>query len=154
MTTSGDAPSLDVVYKLVEDRSGPRMKTSTGKPTLPGRKQVYRRRAGATIAGDVIALAGETEIEGSPLLVEVMRGGRRIGETETLAAIRDRTLGGLDALPLRLRSLDRRADPPYPVERSRRLSDLIASLRAEAGIPGTTEPETGPCHRGPTRLSG
>jgi nicotinate phosphoribosyltransferase len=154
MTTSSDVPSLDVVYKLVEDRSGPRMKTSTGKPTLPGRKQVYRRRAGGSISGDVIALAGETEIEGSPLLVEVMRGGRRIGETETLTAIRDRALSGLDALPPPLRSLDRRADPPYPVGRSRRLSDLMVSLRTDARFPGATEAETGPRIEPPTRLGG
>src|SRR5207249_12229922 len=32
--TSGDAPALGGVYKLVEDASGPKFKPSTGKRTL------------------------------------------------------------------------------------------------------------------------
>ena len=46
MGTSGDAPSLGSVYKLVADSRGPKVKLSTGKATLPGCKQVYRFEEG------------------------------------------------------------------------------------------------------------
>jgi nicotinate phosphoribosyltransferase len=128
MTTSGDAPSLDVVYKLVENESGPQMKTSTGKPTLPGRKQVYRAATGTEITGDVLDLAGETGIRGAPLLIEVMRDGVRTGAPAPLETLRDRALAGLETLPARLRALDRPAVPPYPVRRSSRLDALVVSL--------------------------
>src|ERR1019366_7071919 len=40
---SADAPYLDMTYKLVEYASRPVVKLSTGKETLPGPKQVFRR---------------------------------------------------------------------------------------------------------------
>jgi nicotinate phosphoribosyltransferase len=36
------SPFLDAAYKLVEYAGTPRMKFSTAKTTLPGRKQVFR----------------------------------------------------------------------------------------------------------------
>src|SRR5256885_16535617 len=51
MGTSEDAPNLGGVYKLVEDRSGPRIKLSTGKATLPGRRQVWRGGRGGGPGG-------------------------------------------------------------------------------------------------------
>src|SRR5205823_11754042 len=51
--TSGDAPSLGGVYKLVEDLSGPKSKTSTGKATLPTVKQVYRLDEGGAEVRDL-----------------------------------------------------------------------------------------------------
>lgn len=128
LTTSGDAPSLDVVYKLVADRRGPRMKTSTGKLTLPGVKQVFRSAAGGELSGDTIALADEDGIAGQALLHPVMRSGERIVDPQPPAALRDRTLEGLELLPARLRSIDGPADPPYPVHRSDRLDGLLATL--------------------------
>src|SRR2546421_1496042 len=55
--TSGDAPHVGVVYKLVQDAGGPKVKLSTDKVTLPGRKQIFRRidDTGA-LGGDVLAL--------------------------------------------------------------------------------------------------
>jgi nicotinate phosphoribosyltransferase len=135
MTTSSDVPSLDVVYKLVEDESGPQMKTSTGKLTLPGRKQVYRTTSAGEITGDVIALEEEASGDGRPLLVPVMRAGRRAAAAETVADIRDRTLAGLETLPRRLLALES-ADPPYPVRRSARLDALVVSLGGPSQGPG------------------
>src|SRR5262249_8363441 len=82
--TSGDAPALGVVYKLVEDDSGPRMKLATGKVTLPGRKQVWR-----AADHDVVSLHDEDVQDARPLLRPVMAGGRRL-ESEPLDAIRER----------------------------------------------------------------
>jgi nicotinate phosphoribosyltransferase len=42
MVVSGDAPSLDLAYKLTEYDGIPRIKTSQGKLSLPGKKQVFR----------------------------------------------------------------------------------------------------------------
>ena len=41
--TSADAPSLDMVYKLVQFGEVPKLKLSAGKATLVGPKQVWRR---------------------------------------------------------------------------------------------------------------
>lgn len=73
---SSDAPVLESVYKLVAfDGRGVR-KTSTGKQSWPGAKQVWRS-ADATF--DVLATAEEdAPLTGaSPLLTEVLRDGVR-----------------------------------------------------------------------------
>ena len=126
LTTSGDAPALEIVYKLVEQRGAPRMKTSTGKLTLPGRKQVYRRTREGRLAGDTIALAGETGLAGVPLLETAMEDGRTVRPPELLGTIRDRALAGIASLPDELRRLDRRGTPP--VRRSERLDALVVEL--------------------------
>lgn len=59
LLTSDDAPSLDIVYKLVRDDDGPRMKTSTGKTTLPDIKQVYRFATGSSPVRDLLCRASE-----------------------------------------------------------------------------------------------
>jgi hypothetical protein len=56
-----------------------------------------------------------------------MRGGRRVGERPTLAAIRARCADGLRALPHALRELDP-ATTPYPVEISREIVELARAL--------------------------
>ena len=58
---SGDAPSLDLAYKLTEYDGIPRIKTSEGKLTLPGKKQVFRAiDAHGRCYADFIGLADET----------------------------------------------------------------------------------------------
>jgi nicotinate phosphoribosyltransferase len=123
--TSPDAPNVGGVYKLVEDEKGYRIKLSTGKATLPGRKQVWRRfDAEGQPAGDLLALHDEPPPrDHAPLLVAVMEGGKRIG-SEALAAIRQRCTERLASLPEELRQLD--DEPvPYPVT----LSPVLAELR-------------------------
>ena len=76
--SSADAPTFDAVYKLAAYAGRGRIKLSTEKETLPGRKQVFRRRDAAGLAsGDVIARADE-RLEGEPLLEQVMREGGRL----------------------------------------------------------------------------
>lgn len=110
--TAADAPYLDCAYKLEEYEGRPRRKRSAGKATWPGRKQVSRRFEGGTMACDLVHLEGEPA-EGEPLLVPVMRGGKRVGPREPLSVIRERTLRGLGQLPEHLRSLE--TEPAYPV---------------------------------------
>jgi nicotinate phosphoribosyltransferase len=65
------------------------------------------------MSGDRLGLASERQ-EGEPLLVPVMRGGRRIGPLPSLEEARERCARALAALPDALRRLD--PAPAYPVE--------------------------------------
>lgn len=117
--TAADAPTLDMVYKLVEYAGRPRLKLSTGKRTLVGPKQVWRR-SGPPFGGDVIATRDEpAPADGwTPLLEQRMRRGE-IVVSETLDAARERVRSGLAALPPELHALDGRGE--YPVRLSTRL---------------------------------
>lgn len=130
MSVSSDAPTLDCAYKLVAYGGRGRMKLSTGKASLPGRKQVYRFQEGAANTRDVIALADERVIGGVPLLVPVMREGKRLpaGHSD-LATARERAWQQRQTLPPRLHALET-ADPPYPVEVSAALASERERLRA------------------------
>ena len=116
--TSADAPYLGVVYKLVEAAGRPVMKLSSGKATLPGRKQVWRGED-----HDVIGLAGE-DLAGRPLLDEVMVGGTRARPAEPIGTMAARRAAGVAALPERLRTLTG-TEEPWPV----RVSPDLAALR-------------------------
>ncbi|HSC27285.1 MAG TPA: nicotinate phosphoribosyltransferase, partial [Vicinamibacterales bacterium] len=115
MGVSGDAPSLDLAYKLVAYAGTGRLKLSPDKPVLPGRKQVFRRERDGQAIGDVIASFDEAA-DGRPLLMPVMKSGKRLpAGQESLAAARARAAGELERLPPRVRALET-AEPGYPVE--------------------------------------
>jgi nicotinate phosphoribosyltransferase len=126
LDTSADVPYLDCAYKLQEYAGKPRRKLSEGKATWPGRKQVHRHYDGdGHMTYDVLTLVGDEEA-GIPLLRPCMRAGRAVAPAEDLAAIRQRVSSELDALPERLRSLERSV--PYPVEVAPALRRLAADL--------------------------
>ncbi len=130
LVTGGTDPSLDAIYKLVADARGPQMKTSTGKVTLPGVKQVYRSEEAGILGSDTIALTDETETSGWPLLRRVVAGGRRLDPPEPLAAARERCRAGLASLPAPLRSLDDQSPPPVSVSAGlTRLAEELAAGR-------------------------
>jgi nicotinate phosphoribosyltransferase len=126
MGTSADSPALGGVYKLVEDERGPKIKLSTGKATLPGRKQVFRFQA-ETFDYDVIGLEDEDVPRSRPLLEKVMEGGQRLAEPEPLEALQERCRSSLGLLPPPLKDLDP-ARRPYPVQRSTRLDELVRDM--------------------------
>jgi nicotinate phosphoribosyltransferase len=114
MAVSEDAPSLDVVYKLVEYAGRPRAKLAPDKSSLGGRKQIFRRERDGRMSGDVIG-ARDERLDGRPLLAQVMSAGRRTGAGRgDLAAARERAARERDALHPRLRALEP-AEPRYPV---------------------------------------
>ncbi len=129
MGVSSDFPYLDTVYKLVEYDGKGRIKLSSEKDILPGRKQVFRRFSNGAAAGDVLAYAHETH-EGIPLLQTVMGGGKRLDEGNvSLEDSRRHAREQIAALPETLRHLAP-AEPGYPVEVSpklRRDRDEIAA---------------------------
>jgi nicotinate phosphoribosyltransferase len=132
LATPGDAPHLNLVYKLVEvERAGKvreAAKLSMAKVTYPGRKQILRLQLpSCQYAGDKIALDDEPPNGNTPLLIEVMRGGRRVAPAESVGALRDRCMAGLACLPPRYRQINRTA--VYPVRYSKRLQALLEKVR-------------------------
>ena len=132
MGVSSDAPALDIAYKLAEYAGRGRLKTSPGKETLPGRKQVFRVEEDGRAVRDVIARRGEA-LPGRPLLRQVMRAGRPLEDAhETLDAARGRAERELALLGEEIRGIGS-ADPPYPVEISPALRDHQRDVLAAAG---------------------
>jgi len=135
MGVSADAPYLDTAYKLVSYAGRPVMKLSPGKVTQPGAKQVYRGPS-----ADLLGLRGETAPPGwQPLLVPVMRDGRRVAEPEPLRLARERCATDLAWLPAAARRL--RAPEPVPVQISPQLTRLSGRLARELASNAKRSPE-------------
>lgn len=116
LITSRDAPSLSIVYKLVELNGEGRIKRSSGKKTYPMAKQVYRfRDAAGRFSCDRVTKADEKS-DGLPLLVPIVRSGELVGSLPRLDAIREYCREQLASLPEVLRSHD--AKPLYPLSYS------------------------------------
>ena len=125
LTTSSDVPALDCVYKLQEYAGLARRKRSAGKATWPGRKQVWRcYDAAGKMAGDVLSLEGDTQA-GTPLIEPVMKDGRRLRPSPSLADIRALAARELERLPQPLRDLVPQAH--YPVT----VADALVRLAAD-----------------------
>ena len=125
LVTSYDAPALDCAYKLQEYAGLPRRKRSAGKATWPGRKQVWRAFGpDGRMIGDVLSVESDRQ-PGEPLIRQVMRDGRRVEPSPTLADIRSRAARELQRLPEDLRRLER--GTTYPV----RVADALLALAAE-----------------------
>jgi len=131
MGTSADQPYLDSAYKLCGYAGTPRMKLSTDKSNLPGRKQVVRQYEGGTAVRDVIATEDD-RIEGSPLLDRVMAGGERTeaGQPRPLDALREHAQARTAELPDRLHQLDALDDDAaYPVVHSDAMQQRLEQTR-------------------------
>ncbi len=144
LVVSSDAPSLDAAYKLVEYKGIPRLKTSQGKLSLPGRKQVFRALSdtGRPVA-DIIGLCEESpetvvrEFKQRPakvttLLASYMQGGRRVLPRPSLVESRERFLENFARLEHAYKALER--PDTYPVRHSAALKAMVIDekLRAEA----------------------
>ncbi len=127
MGTSGDSPSLDLVYKLTEYADEPRLKNSPGKQLTPGRKQVWRARgADGRFQGDEITRVDEVGT-GEALLHPLVHHGQLLHPPRPTHQVRETAAAALDALPAELRQLDA-AMSAYPV----RFSDALLALRQRA----------------------
>ncbi len=143
LTVSDDAPSADYTYKLSDYLGRPRLKTSTGKVTIPGRKQVFRGiDAGGHYVQDLVGLIDESPSSVtrefkpavskiSPMLQTVFENGRRTNPPPTLDQSRDHFMAEFAMLGARQRSLTSPA--VYPVRISAALNAMAISekLRAE-----------------------
>jgi len=132
LATPGDAPHLNLIYKLVEvERAGEvheAAKLSAAKVTYPGRKQVLRySNSKRQYISDKITLDGEPSNGSEPMLIEVMRGGRRTAPAESIAVLRGRCINSLARLPQRFLQINRSA--VYPVRYSPRLKTMLEQVR-------------------------
>jgi nicotinate phosphoribosyltransferase len=125
LATSGDAPSMGAIYKMVElDIQGIKRftaKFSEGKGTIPGSKQIFR-----DVARDVIVRSGECG-KGEALLRPVILGGRLVEPLPPLEEARRRAAESIAKLPPALRRLE--VAEPRAVLHSRELRMLIEQTR-------------------------
>jgi nicotinate phosphoribosyltransferase len=143
MVTGGDAPALDVGYKLAEYAGTPRLKTSQGKLSLPGRKQIFRAtNANGGFYADLIGLddEGATTVahefkpvpaEVTTMLTRQMVAGHRVEPRPTLAESREHLLQALVRLEQRHKNLER--PEAYPVRHTAALNAMLTGekIRAE-----------------------
>jgi nicotinate phosphoribosyltransferase len=128
LAVSEDAPTLDMVYKLVEYAGQPAIKLSAEKVVYPGRKQVFRRLHEGRMLQDIIGRHDEPPV-GEPLLQSVMKDGRRLPPGQVgLPQARARCQAQLGQLSESLRRLET-SDVPYPVSVSAALESDLAKLR-------------------------
>ncbi|MCS7183035.1 MAG: nicotinate phosphoribosyltransferase [Thermoanaerobaculum sp.] len=121
LVTSNDAPTLQGVYKLVEVHEPgmtprPVAKSSAGKETYPGAKQVYRQYdAQGQLVADWVLPHRVPPPQGffEPLLTPVMRQGRLVDPLPSLEEARAYASQQLARLPQFLRQLH--GEGVYPV---------------------------------------
>ncbi|MEE9212535.1 MAG: nicotinate phosphoribosyltransferase [Phycisphaeraceae bacterium] len=134
LAVSSDAPDVDVAYKLVEYAGQPRLKLSSEKIIIPGRKQVFRVIEDGRLLRDVIGRHDE-KLDGRPLLKQVMHNGRRLpAERASLDQSRKHARRELEQLPPPLLKLER-AEQGYPVQLSAALKADGESLRRTRDAP-------------------
>jgi len=136
LSTSADAPFIGVIYKLVEvEMEGVTRgtaKLSEEKKTYPGRKQVFRFMGDdGKFVQDIITFHDEVIPGAEPLLIPVMRNGKRLEISDVASATRlarERFLAARELLPSRIVALTP-ADPGFPVQYSARLEKSCEALR-------------------------
>ncbi len=145
LATSDDAPSLGGVYKLTQIDGRPVAKLAEGKVTYPGSHQVYRFEKDGRFERDAVGLTKEPSYEfvnTTPLLVEVMKGGRptppfAVGGDETLATMRARCRDQIAMLPDVVKVIGPRTDTyekHYDVKPSAALLKLLEQVKADRAI--------------------
>jgi len=138
LSTSSDSPNIGVIYKLVEVDTGNAVRSaakfSQEKITYPGRKQVFRFSGrDRKFSEDVIGLDTESFPGSEPLLVPVMREGKRIASADqdpfaTIKKAQSRHLADRTRLPGRIAALSQ-AQPAFPVCYSERIEELRDQVR-------------------------
>jgi nicotinate phosphoribosyltransferase len=143
LAVSDDAPAADFTYKLVDYKNHARLKTSDGKISTPGRKQLFRAYApNGSFYADLVGIVDEgattvaREFRPVPakivqLMETIAEHGARIMPRPALSEVRERVMNGLTALDARHKVLRRPAE--FPVRPTAALSALMISekLRAE-----------------------
>jgi nicotinate phosphoribosyltransferase len=157
MGVSSDAPSLDMAYKLVEYAGHPRLKLSSKKVSVLGKKQVFRiMDADGQYARDLLGLREETLDDVAraadvsvgrvtPLLEKVMENGRLLHPLPLLDESRGLFQTDFARLPEIYKALH--APALYPVSLTPTLAqfqnEAVAQLCARYGlmIPSAPMPE-------------
>ena len=140
LATSRDDPAMNGVYKLVAirvkqpDNQKPaqviyKLKTSTGKKTLPGPKQVYRTvDQNGIIKSDIVALDDEQAPENSlPLLRKYVSDGSLSADLPSLDEIQRYYRGQMRTLSEEFKRLDVTVEK-FPVVYSNRLQAIAGQF--------------------------
>ena len=138
LNVSADAPSLDLVYKLVRYGERDVLKLSEGKETWVGGKAIHRAFGpDGRMAGDVLALQEEAPPPGAEsLLGVVMRGGEPAGPLPPLSEIRRNCAEQLAALPEDLRRLTEHGLHPVAISPRLRIRQEQALASLQGRSPG------------------
>jgi len=137
LVTSRDDPALQGIYKLVsvtrDGRDVYRAKTSEGKMTLPGPKQIYRKyNLKKQISEDILTLQDERmPVNARPLLIKVLENGSLIKELPDINEIREFAKQELRTLPSRFLRLT--GSEPPPLKLSAKLQRLAKSIWSKHG---------------------
>ena len=127
-----DAPTLEVVYKLsaLKDKNQwmPKMKLSSKKISLPGRKQVFRIEKHGQYIGDVIGLENE-KIRGKKLLVPYIKNGKLVRKLPSLEEIHKYYEREKKKFKRELFAIDKKVK--YPVEISAELNKMTAQTKKQ-----------------------
>jgi nicotinate phosphoribosyltransferase len=109
LVTSSDDPTLSMVYKLMEHNGEPKIKTSEGKKTYPGAKQVYRKfDENGKIENDYLLLEEEPAPELThPLLIPIMQQGELVYDLPPIDAIKKNCRRNIETLPDRYKKLEK-----------------------------------------------
>ena len=141
LTTSRDDPAMNGVYKLVAIEIPVsknkyelvyKLKTSTGKKTYPGPKQIYRFFSKGVIKRDIIGLEYEKIHDGNavPLLKKVIQDGKLLHELPSLNEISDFHNQQRNTLPKEFRIIDN-VPEIFPVSYSEKLEKVASQFRAK-----------------------
>ncbi|MBD0267955.1 MAG: nicotinate phosphoribosyltransferase [Cyanobacteria bacterium Co-bin8] len=99
------------VYKLVDIDGIPVMKSSDGKVTYPGRKQIFRRLQDGQVVGDRLGLMSDPVESDSfgieqPLLQLVMQNGQMLQPARSLEQIAQTTAASVASLSAAVRDIE------------------------------------------------
>ncbi len=127
LVVSADAPTCDLVYKLVEviikGKAQPRIKTSEGKETLPYRKQISRKIGKGGFGGDLLSRSTEGSAQNPndvvSLLQKYVGNGQILADLPDIFQIREYAREQLSLLPAAFKLLH--SSQEYPVEYSKEL---------------------------------
>jgi len=138
LNVSADAPSLDLVYKLVCYGDRDVLKLSEGKETWVGAKGLYRSFGpDGLIAGDVLSLGVETPPTGSVSLLQVVVDeGELLRPHPSLGDVRRHCAGQLATLPDQLKRLQGHGEYPVAVSPGLRARQERAQAAVGAPRPG------------------
>lgn len=137
LSTSRDDPAMNGVYKLVGVKSpvgngkyalNYKLKTSPGKRTYPGPKQVFRSFEDGLIKSDIIGLEDEKFEDCIPLLKKVMEEGKIKTALPNIIEIREFYLTQKDTLPPDYKKIDYLPDI-FPVRYSEKLEEKARSFQ-------------------------
>jgi nicotinate phosphoribosyltransferase len=147
LVTSRDDPAMNGVYKLVAIRLSPsekggsrrilyKLKTSPGKRTYPGPKQIHRitrEDEGRTIISDLIALEEEpapSDRHSIPLLQKYIDQGKMLCNLPSLSDIQRYHQDQLSILPVEFKLLDTIPER-FPVVFSKKLDDITKGFKVK-----------------------